>query len=160
MKLSSSALIPDQAIPLRFAETAAGGQNLSPALAWSEVPEGTQSFALTCYDPDAPTGSGWWHWVAIDIPATVTSIEEASSIGTAWANDYGYLGYGGPCPPPGPAHRYIFTVHALDVATLDANPDLTHAAIRFMILAHSLDSASLTATFAIPSSDKSSASDC
>lgn len=153
MKLTSTSLTPGAPIPTRHAELAAGGENVSPALAWSDVPADTKSFAITCYDPDAPTGSGWWHWIAIDVPAEITSLAEGEVAGIQWTNDYGYEGFGGPCPPPGPAHRYQFTVHALDVPTLGAGANLTHAAVRFDILAHALDSATLEATFATPKSE-------
>ena len=76
MKLESRGIPANTEIDLRFAEGGVGGQNVIPDLTWSDAPEGTQSFALTVYDPDAPTGSGWWHWVAADIPADQTSIEE------------------------------------------------------------------------------------
>lgn len=151
MKLTSTSIVDGAALPLQFAELAAGGNNLSPALSWSEFPEATRSFALTCYDPDAPTGSGWWHWINVDIPATTTSLAEGEHVGIAWTNDYGYEGYGGACPPPGPAHRYVFRVYALDVATLAASSDQTSAAVRFQILAHTLDQADITALFAQPS---------
>src|SRR6059058_940360 len=100
----------------------AGGQNVSPQLHWSGAPAGTKSFALTLYDPDAPTGSGWWHWVVFDIAAGTTSLAEGavSSGGnlppgaTEGRTDFGTPGYGGPCPPPGDKpHRYIFTLYAL-----------------------------------------------
>ena len=79
------------------------GVNLSPQLIWRNPPKGTKSYAVTVYDPDAPTGSGWWHWIAFDIPAHLTGLE--AGIGPdapirQWENDYGYVGYGGPCPPP------------------------------------------------------------
>lgn len=109
------------------------GKNVSPGLEWSNAPDGTQSFAVTVYDPDAPTGSGWWHWVVFNIPADVTRLETGSGQpGAANApagsiqsrTDFGQPGYGGPCPPEGdPAHRYQFTVYALgtDKLPLDAN---------------------------------------
>ncbi|WCF12497.1 YbhB/YbcL family Raf kinase inhibitor-like protein [Edwardsiella piscicida] len=105
------------------------GQNKSPALAWSDVPAGTKSFAVTMYDPDAPTGSGWWHWMMIDIPASVHSL--AQNVGEKESrdlpkgaiqlrNDFGYNGFGGACPPPGAKpHNYQITVYALNVAKLD-----------------------------------------
>lgn len=152
MELSSDAIPAGSTIEPTYAEPSCGGQNVSPDLRWSGAPEGTSSYALTCYDPDAPTGSGWWHWIAFDIPADVTALDAGAALPTAareWQNDYGYDGYGGPCPPPGPAHRYVFTVYALDVAELGVPEGATSAGCRFNLLAHVLDSASFTATFAV-----------
>ena len=152
MELTSAAIHDGQPIDLRYAEQGAGGHNVSPDLAWSDVPAGTKSFAVTIYDPDAPTGSGWWHWVAVDIPGTVTSLPEGGPVPIgvrAWVTDYGYAGYGGPCPPPGPAHRYVHTVHALPFDTLPVGDEATSAQVRFTILANELASASITGLFAI-----------
>src|SRR5258708_23844905 len=100
------------------------GKNQSPALSWKNAPAGTKSFALTMYDPDAPTGSGWWHWVIYDIPASATSLPAGAGdpkgsvapAGSVQGNtDFGMPGYGGPCPPPGAPHPYIFTLYALKV---------------------------------------------
>ncbi|CAI9401846.1 YbhB/YbcL family Raf kinase inhibitor-like protein [Aestuariimicrobium sp. T2.26MG-19.2B] len=153
MKLESTAIPADTAIQLKYAEQGAGGQNVIPDLRWSEAPDGTESFAVTIYDPDAPTGSGWWHWVVVDIPGTLSGIDEGGPLpagARAWVNDYGYVGYGGACPPPGPAHRYVHTVYALPRAHLDVPDGATSAQVRFTILAQALDQASFTATFAQP----------
>jgi Raf kinase inhibitor-like YbhB/YbcL family protein len=106
------------------------GENKSPQISWSKGPAGTKYYAVTIYDPDAPTGSGWWHWTVINIPSTVTKLAEGISgdtkkmpTGSIEARtDFGKAGYGGPCPPPGnPAHRYIVSVYALkDAVPLDA----------------------------------------
>lgn len=152
MKLESTAIPADSVIDPTYAEQGAGGSNRTPDLRWSDLPEGTQSLAITVYDPDAPTGSGWWHWVAVDIPANLTGIEEGAALPESareWVNDYGYKGYGGPCPPPGPAHRYVHTVHALPMDKLPVPDEATSAQVRFTILANQLDSASFTATFAV-----------
>ena len=110
----------------------ATGQNVSPQLSWENAPAGTKSFAITMYDPDAPTGSGWWHWTVFDIPASVSSLPSGAgdaSKGLLPAGaiqgmtDFGAPGYGGPCPPPGHGlHQYIITIHALktDKLGLDA----------------------------------------
>ncbi|KXV68785.1 kinase inhibitor [Acetobacter malorum] len=131
------------------------GQNLSPALEWKNAPEGTKSFVVTTYDPDAPTGSGWWHWVVANIPASVTALPEGAGSGKGGLpegavqvrTDFGAPGYGGAAPPPGPAHRYIFSVYALDVPKLDIAPDASPALVGFMVHHHKLASASLTALY-------------
>jgi Raf kinase inhibitor-like YbhB/YbcL family protein len=132
-----------------------GGENLSPDLSWSDAPEGTKSFAVTCYDPDAPTGSGYWHWVAWDIPATRTSLplglaRDDASLKQA-VNDSGNRGYDGPEPPPGAPHRYQFSVHALPVESLGVDPDAPHVNARFAIFSQQLASASFTARYQVTS---------
>ncbi|QDL55143.1 YbhB/YbcL family Raf kinase inhibitor-like protein [Rhodoferax aquaticus] len=131
------------------------GGNVSPALSWSNVPAGTKSFAITAYDPDAPTGSGWWHWTAYDLPAALRSLP--SGAGKAGAlpagakhgrNDYGSQEFGGACPPPGDKpHRYIFTVFALGVDKLEVPADASAALIGYMLNANKLGTASITARF-------------
>jgi Raf kinase inhibitor-like YbhB/YbcL family protein len=130
------------------------GGNLSPHLAWEGAPEGTRSFVVTAYDPDAPTGSGWWHWILINIPASVKELEEgAGSGGNLPANaiqtrtDFGAPGYGGAAPPPGGPHRYIFTVHALKVERLELEVDATAAMVGYMTNMNSLGKATLTVTY-------------
>jgi len=126
------------------------GANISPQLSWKDVPKGTKSFAITVYDPDAPTGSGWWHWVVVNIPADVTSLPSGAS-GKAMPkgaleilNDYGIVGFGGACPPKGDKpHRYIVTVYALDVPKLDLKSDANDPVAGFMINAHTIAKASL-----------------
>jgi Raf kinase inhibitor-like YbhB/YbcL family protein len=133
------------------------GQNRSPALQWQGAPEGTESFALTLYDPDAPTGSGFWHWILFDIDSSVTRLAaglgstnatDLRASGTQATNDYGTIGYGGPCPPRGlPAHRYIFTVHALGVPELERPANATNAVVRFLIYRNTLATATLTGLY-------------
>jgi Raf kinase inhibitor-like YbhB/YbcL family protein len=134
------------------------GGNVSPSLSWANAPAGTKSFAVTVYDPDAPTGSGWWHWVVFNIPANVTSLpasagDPASGKAPAGAvqsrTDFGKPGYGGPCPPQGDRpHRYVFTVHALRTAKLEgADENASGAMIGFMINANQIAKASLQATY-------------
>lgn len=133
------------------------GGNVSPQLAWRDVPAGTKSFAVTVYDPDAPTGSGWWHWVIFNIPADVRELpagagDPASGLAPAGSvqsrTDYGAPGYGGPCPPVGHGpHRYQFRVFALDVERLDLAPDSSAALVGFMLNAHKLGVAGLEALY-------------
>jgi Raf kinase inhibitor-like YbhB/YbcL family protein len=124
------------------------GGNLSPQLAWSGFPAATRSFTVTCFDPDAPTTSGWWHWLVVDIPVGVTEL--ARGAGTADGSalpagafqvrtDFGTAGYGGSAPPPGDhPHRYLFAVHAVDADTLGVGPDVTAAAVGFHLTFHTL----------------------
>jgi hypothetical protein len=133
------------------------GQNKSPALFWSNPPDGTKSFAVTMYDPDAPTGSGWWHWVVFNIPANVNRL--ATGAGGTAANlmpagavqsmtDFGKPGYGGPCPPQGAkAHRYIFSVYALKIDKIPLDDKASGALAGFYIHANVLAKASFTAMY-------------
>lgn len=125
------------------------GGNEVPRLQWSGAPEGTKGYAVIVHDPDAPTGVGFFHWVLADIPASVTAIDGTVPAGaTELHTDYGVAGYGGPCPPPGPAHRYVFSVYALDVATLGLEPGATGALARFVLRDHALAVGHLVGTFA------------
>lgn len=129
------------------------GANKSPQLSWAGAPEDTKSFAITMYDPDAPTGSGWWHWVAFDIPATAQELP--SGAGSAEGagmpagsiqslTDFGTVGYGGPCPPPGHgAHRYIITLHALKTARLGLDQNAGAAMVGFNLGPQTLAKASI-----------------
>lgn len=127
------------------------GLNRSPALNWTGAPAGTKSFALTLYDPDAPTGSGWWHWVAFNIPASVAGLPEGAELSAPIAqgrNDFGSAGYGGACPPAGARpHRYVFTLFALDTDRLEVPADASPAMIGFNIRAHAIGQAKLTAKY-------------
>lgn len=132
------------------------GDNISPQLSWSGAPEGTKAFAVFCYDPDAPTGSGFWHWQLINIPAEVTELDtNAGSSDSAnipepsfqKTNDYGSVGFGGACPPEGHiAHRYQFTVYALS-DFLDIPEGASSAVAGFMVNAHALASVTLEALY-------------
>ena len=129
------------------------GKNISPQLQWMNAPKNTKSFALTVYDPDAPTGSGWWHWVVFNIPADTMGL--ATDAGNPQKNlapkgsvqsmtDYGKPGFGGACPPQGDKpHRYIFTVFALDVPKLDLDEKANAALAGFMLNGHAIEKASL-----------------
>lgn len=139
----------------------AGGENISPALSWSGAPEGTRSYVVTCYDPDAPTPSGFWHWVAVNLPASVTELptgaggsdadlrEIAGDKAFHVRNDMSQLQYDGAAPPEGdPAHRYYFVVHAVDVPELDVDADASPAVVSFNLAFHTLGRAILVGTHA------------
>ncbi|MFF4985934.1 YbhB/YbcL family Raf kinase inhibitor-like protein [Streptosporangium saharense] len=130
--------------------------NLSPHLRWSGAPEGTASYAVTCFDPDAPTCSGWWHWLLVDIPAGVTELPRGAGSGDMKGlpegafhgrNDYGTFDFGGAAPPPGPPHRYVFAVHALGVASAELTPDQTAAIFSGTVNHHALARAVLTVEY-------------
>lgn len=128
--------------------------NTSPHLAWSGAPEGTRSYAVHCFDPDAPTGSGFWHWTVANIPADVSELATgASSAGlpkgaVEGRTDFGEPGFGGAAPPAGHGpHRYVFTVFAVDVETLDVTAENSGAVFGFNLFFHTLAKASITATY-------------
>jgi Raf kinase inhibitor-like YbhB/YbcL family protein len=126
------------------------GQNISPELRWSGFPTETQSFAVTCYDPDAPTGSGFWHLVLLDVPVSVTELPTGAASGDLSVpegsffvrNDYGFKAFGGAAPPKGdPPHRYVFAVHALDLPSLAAegvDSDVSPAVAGFNLRFHTI----------------------
>ena len=124
--------------------------NTSPHLAWSGAPEGTKSFAITLFDPDAPTGSGFWHWTVANIPASDSEIPTGGPVPSGAVEgrtDYGAPGFGGAAPPPGHGpHRYIFTVFAVDVESLPVTPEDSGAKYGFNLHFHTLAKASITAT--------------
>ncbi|MBX9706947.1 MAG: YbhB/YbcL family Raf kinase inhibitor-like protein [Caulobacteraceae bacterium] len=125
--------------------------NRSPHLKWSGAPEGTKSFAITCYDPDAPTGSGFWHWTVANIPADVTEIAAGGPVpagAVEGRTDFGQPGFGGAAPPAGHGpHRYIFTVFAVDIETLDVVPENSGAIFGFNLHFHTLAKASITGVY-------------
>ena len=128
------------------------GGNTSPELHWTDPPAGTKSFALMVHDPDAPTGSGWWHWVVYNIPADAKAIPAGGPLpaGAVEGNtDFGKPGYGGPCPPPGSGnHHYNFTLFALKVDKLDIPKDATAAFVGYNVNANMLGKAKLTGLYA------------
>lgn len=152
-QLSSPNLTAGSVMPEKHVLNGFGcqGGNVSPALSWENVPPGTQSLAITAYDPDAPTGSGWWHWVVYNLPAHARALpENASKAQTLPAGavegrtDFGTADYGGACPPAGDKpHRYIFTVHALKISRIDLPADASAAMVGFMLNMNRLGSASL-----------------
>jgi Raf kinase inhibitor-like YbhB/YbcL family protein len=135
----------------------AGGEDRSPQLSWSGFPEGTKSFAVTVYDPDAPTGSGFWHWSVANIPASVTELPSGAGDkdspnlpggAVQLRNDGGFAGYVGAAPPLGHGpHRYFIVVHAVDTDALDVSADTTPAVLGFNLFGHTLARASLVATY-------------
>ncbi|MFF4342762.1 YbhB/YbcL family Raf kinase inhibitor-like protein [Kitasatospora sp. NPDC001540] len=158
-------LPPVPAFRLRSADLVDGGTmpdaqvhaagNTSPQLSWSGFPAGTRSFAVTCYDPDAPTAAGWWHWLVVNLPAEVTELAAGAGAsdgelpGGAFhvRNDFPGHRYDGAAPPPGPAHRYVFAVHALDVPALEVGPETPAAQVGFQLTAHALGRALLTVEY-------------
>lgn len=156
--VTSSDVSDGQPLPPKHAYDGAadGAENLSPQLSWSGAPEGTKSFVVTCYDPDAPTPSGFWHWALVDVPASVTSLDSgagkagASLPGSAFhvRNDWSSKDYGGAYPPDGDRpHRYYFVVHAVDVESLGVDGEASAAVVSFNLVFHTLARAQLVATF-------------
>jgi Raf kinase inhibitor-like YbhB/YbcL family protein len=160
--LTSPDIKPNSTIDKKFEANVFGcsGENKSPDLKWSGAPKDTKSFAVTVYDPDAPTGSGFWHWFVINIPANVTELKpDAGNVSGANLPpgaknvpiDYGFAGWGGPCPPEGDKpHRYIFTVYALKTDKLDIPADATAALAGVMANANAIGKASFTAKYGRP----------
>jgi hypothetical protein len=125
------------------------GKNVAPKLSWSGAPKNTKSYAITAYDPDAPTGSGWWHWFAFNISADTNNIPEGGALppeAITLKNDYGTTGFGGACPPPGEVHRYKFTIHALDTK-LELDSSASNALAGFMVNSHTIAKDTITAVF-------------
>jgi hypothetical protein len=131
------------------------GGNRSPALEWSGFPASTRSFVVACHDPDAPTMSGFWHWMVVDIPAHITALPAGAGFGDERlpggrhiATDFGTRNYGGAAPPPGhPPHRYIFVVHALSTPSLELGENATPAYVTFAAGFHVVARATLTTYF-------------
>ncbi len=145
LKLTTTAFQPGAAIPKKFT---CDGPDVSPALAWTDAPAGTQSFALIMDDPDAPVGT-WVHWVLYNLPANARELaegvprqEELPSGARQGRNDFRKIGYGGPCPPGGPAHRYFFKLYALDSKT-SLKPGATKADLEKAMKGHILAQAEL-----------------
>ncbi|MBF6170647.1 YbhB/YbcL family Raf kinase inhibitor-like protein [Nocardia blacklockiae] len=136
----------------------AGGKDVSPQLSWSGFPAETKSFAVTVFDPDAPTASGFWHWAVADIPASTTSLERgAGSAGgtlpagaVALRNDGGFAGFVGAAPPAGHGyHRYFITVHAVDVESLGIDASASPAFLGFNLFSHAIGRAQIVATYEV-----------
>lgn len=137
-----------------FSGFGCSGKNISPALHWESAPENTKSFAVTVYDPDAPTGSGWWHWIIFNVPGNVADLAKNSGNPTAGLapagsiqsiTDFGQPGYGGACPPQGnKPHRYQFTVYALDIENLPLDENASGAMVGFYLNQHVLAKSTIT----------------
>jgi Raf kinase inhibitor-like YbhB/YbcL family protein len=159
LSLSSNDITQGEFMPIAQEYNGFGcaGGDLSPHLHWSGAPEGTKSFAVTVYDPDAPTGSGWWHWQIVNIPATVSELEmgagsELNDVAPQGSiqikNDFGQYGFGGACPPQGHGvHHYQFTVHALSVEQIALPEDASGALTGYMINANTIESATIEALY-------------
>jgi Raf kinase inhibitor-like YbhB/YbcL family protein len=151
LRVTSSAFGEDETIPLRAAHSDVGGENRSPHLSWNGGPPATKSYAVSCWDPDAPTTVGFCHWIRFGLPADCHKLDEAdSAVGTDGFSDWGESAYGGMAPPAGDRpHHYQFTVYALDVDAPGLDPHTTYAKFRFSIKDHILASGTLVGRFGV-----------
>jgi Raf kinase inhibitor-like YbhB/YbcL family protein len=152
--VTSTDVTDGQPLDDQHAHTSVGGKNLSPQLSWSGFPAETRGFVVTCYDPDAPTGSGFWHWLVVNLPAGVTElprgVDQLPGDAFSVRNDYGERNYGGSAPPPGDRiHRYVFAVHAIDVDKLEVSPEATPAYVGFNLAFHTLARAVIRPTYRV-----------
>lgn len=152
MKVESNSFGNNQTIPKKhvFNGWDAGGNNVSPHLRWSEAPAETKSYVVTIWDPDAPTGVGYWHWLVFNIPPNVTELQEGKvpSGAIEGYTDFGMSKYGGPAPPPGHGpHHYRIRVYALDVDKLPLDKATTAATLMFMLRGHILAEAELVGIY-------------
>jgi Raf kinase inhibitor-like YbhB/YbcL family protein len=140
MQLASDDFRPGGVIALSSMATDCGGRNRSPQLAWSNAPKTTKSFALVVHDPDAPIPGGFYHWVVYNLPATTRMLAGDAKLAPNQIGEtsLGKPGYYGPCPPPGPAHHYLFTLYALDIAHISADAPLAAAQVESRIAGHVL----------------------
>lgn len=159
MTLSSTDIFAGQKMEKNheFSGFGCTGKNLSPQLSWKDAPSNTKSFAITAYDPDAPTGSGWWHWVVTNVPSTTTSLQTGAGAESSksmpvgsqtFRTDYGSKSFGGACPPKGDkAHRYQFKVYALNVENLELPPESSAALVGYYLNSHAIEVATLEALY-------------
>jgi hypothetical protein len=151
LEVRSTLFSEGETIPMSAAHGMVGGDNVSPDLSWNEGPAGTKSYAVTCYDPDAPTTVGFTHWVLFDLPSSLRSLEAgAKPAGITGFSDWGESAYGGMAPPAGDEpHHYQFSVYALDTDSLGVDGTTTYAKFRFLIRGHVLAAGTLTGRFGI-----------
>lgn len=154
--VTSADVTDGKQLPLSAAHGSAGGENTSPHLSWDGAPDGTKSYVVTCFDPDAPVPGGFWHWIAVNIPASTTELpagsgaDDASLPGDAFhvRNDFSTRDFGGSAPPQGDmVHRYYFVVHAVDVEALDVDEHASAAVVSFNLAFHTLARAIITPTY-------------
>jgi Raf kinase inhibitor-like YbhB/YbcL family protein len=154
--VTSPDIADGQPLDLRQVHESAGGHNMSPALTWAGAPEGTRSFVVTCFDPDAPTPSGFWHWCAVNLPVEATELparagaSDQSLPGAAFhvRNDFSQQHYDGAAPPQGDVpHRYYFVVHAVDLPALEVDGGTSPAVVSFNLAFHTLARAVLLGTY-------------
>ncbi len=155
--VTSNDLVDGGSMDLRLVHDSVGGENVSPQLTWSGAPEDTRSYCLTCFDPDAPTPSGFWHWVVANLPSEVTTLPRGAGAEDAalpagalhLRNDFGNLRYDGCSPPPGDVpHRYYFVVHAVDVDRLPVDANSSAAVLSFNLAFHTMARAIVHGTYA------------
>ena len=151
LEIRSTLFGEGETIPLVAAHSMVGGENTSPEVSWSAGPTGTRSYAVTCWDPDAPTTVGFAHWLVFDIPPSVHELAAGGTPpGVSGFTDWGENAWGGMAPPAGDEpHRYVFTVYALDTDSLGVDSTTTYAKFRFLIRGHVLASGSLTGRFGV-----------
>ena len=152
--VTSTDVTDGQPLDELYAHTGVGGKNLSPQLAWSGFPEETRGFVVTCFDPDAPTGSGFWHWVLVNLPKSVTElsrgVDPLPEAAFTILNDYDEAAYVGAAPPPGDRpHRYIVAVPACDVDRLEVGEDATPAYVGSNLPLHTLARATVPRTYEV-----------
>lgn len=155
-EVTSTDLVDGEVMPMPHVHGSAGGQNISPHLAWTGAPAGTAGYVVTCFDPDAPTGCGFWHWSVVDLPASVTQLARGAGAadstlpgGCHARTDFGSADYGGAAPPQGDhPHRYMFVVHAIDVGSLGVEAGGSPVGVAFRLAFHTLARARITVTFA------------
>lgn len=154
--VTSADIVDGEHVSQRCLHRSAGGADVSPQLVWSGFPEDTRSFAVTCFDPDAPSPSGYWHWVVANIPARVTTLDTGAGADDAnlpagafhLRNDFGVAAYCGAAPPVGDrVHRYFFVVHAIGAETLGITPDDSPAQLGVRLASNTLARAIITPTY-------------